>query len=481
MTYPLPRRVLAAGALATATLLAAACGADDVIDPDPVNECASTVIDADITRDCTLVASKVYTLKGFRKVTNGATLTIEPGTRIVGDTLTPGSSLFITRGAKIMAVGTAAAPIVFTSAKAPGNRRPGDWGGIIIVGNATINRTGTTILTEGPSGENYAGGTNDNDNSGTLKYVRIEFAGYGEVADQELNSLTMYAVGRGTTIDYVQAIAGADDAFEWFGGTVDAKHLVSYETGDDHFDWSEGYRGRNQFLIAYQSRRLALVPPGIQASDPQGFEGDGCEISASKPGCATYYSPPLSMPVFANYTMIGTGSLVTGYPSGGGRGAVIRRGTGGTFLNGVIARWPTRGVNMRNYQTDTLRMRDSLLVRNLVLAENGSNFDPVSATDTLNLGYQSKFVVAGNGIVEEGSTAASLFVKLPTDTIVTTATSFDWTPAGTSAIRQGGLSTFSGLIGARVGTAVTPTSYMGAADPAAGSKWWEGWTTYVVR
>lgn len=480
MTYPLPRRVLTAVIVATTTLLAGACGDDDVTDPDPVNACASTVIDADITRDCTLVASRVYTLKGFRKVTNGATLTIEPGTKIVGDTLTPGSSLFITRGAKIMAVGTATAPIVFTSARAPGNRRPGDWGGIIIVGNATINRTGTTILTEGPSGENYAGGTNDNDNSGTLKYVRIEFAGYGEVADQELNSLTMYAVGRGTTIDYVQAVAGADDAFEWFGGTVDAKHLVSYETGDDHFDWSEGYRGRNQFLIAYQSRRLALVPPGIQASDPQGFEGDGCEISASKPGCATYFNAPLSMPVFANYTLIGTGSLVTGYPSGGGRGAVIRRGTGGTFLNGVIARWSTRGINMRNHHTDTLRMRDSLIVRNLVLAGNGSNFDPVSATDTLNLGYQSKFVVTGSGIVEDGGSAASLFVKLPADTNATTAASFDWTPAGASTIRQGGLSTFSGLIGTRAGSAVTPTSYMGAADPA-GNRWWEGWTTYVVR
>ncbi|MBP2647098.1 MAG: Fibronectin type domain protein, partial [Gemmatimonadetes bacterium] len=139
------------------------------------------VLTGDITTDVTLFANTLYTLSGYVKVQNGATLTIQAGTRIIGDTLVPGSSLWILRGAKIQANGTAAAPIVFTSGRLPGNRKPGDWGGIIIIGNGIINRTGSPIQTEGGAAgesENYAGGTDNNDNSGTLRYVRIEFAGY---------------------------------------------------------------------------------------------------------------------------------------------------------------------------------------------------------------------------------------------------------------------------------------------------------------
>ena len=145
--------------------------------------------------------------------------------------------------------------------RSPGNRKPGDWGGIIIIGNGIINRTGSPILTEGGAAgvaENYAGGTDNNDNSGTLRYVRIEFAGYdvSNGAGQELNTLSSYAVGRGTTYEYIQSMAGLDDSFEWWGGAVDGRYLVSYESGDDHFDWTEGYQGRNQFMIAFQSTRL---------------------------------------------------------------------------------------------------------------------------------------------------------------------------------------------------------------------------------
>ena len=193
------------------------------------------------------------------------------------------------RGARIVANGTAQNPIVFTSQRAAPNRRPGDWGGIVIVGRGIINRTGATILTEGPAGvsENYAGGTDNNDNSGTLRYVRIEFAGYDVSSGQgqELNSLSMYAVGRGTTLEYVQSMAGLDDSFEWWGGAVDGRYLVSYESGDDHFDWTEGYRGRNQFLVAYQSTRLTpRTGTGVLGSDPRGFEGDGCDPAVA--GCA---------------------------------------------------------------------------------------------------------------------------------------------------------------------------------------------------
>ena len=247
-----------------------------------------------ITASRTLYADTLYTLSGYVKVQSGAILTIQPGTRIIGDTLTPGSSLWILRGAQINANGTAAAPIVFTSARSAGNRKPGDWGGIIIIGNGIINRTGNPILTEGAAAgvaENYAGGNNNADNSGTIRYVRIEFAGYdiSNGGGQELNALSMYAVGRGTTLEYVQTMSGLDDSFEWWGGAVDGRYLVSYESGDDHFDWTEGYQGRNQFLIALQTQRL--VPQsgaGTFSADPRGFEGDGCDPAVS--GCTVTLS-----------------------------------------------------------------------------------------------------------------------------------------------------------------------------------------------
>ncbi|MDQ3208635.1 MAG: fibronectin type III domain-containing protein, partial [Gemmatimonadota bacterium] len=193
------------------------------------------------TASRTLFADTTYTLSGFVQYANNSTLTIQPGTRIVGDAAVAGSSLFILRGSKIDAQGTAAAPIVFTSSKAAGSRLPGDWGGIVIVGNGIINRTGV-VNTEGPIGaqQNYGGGTDNADISGILRYVRIEFAGYDVSggANTELNSLSMYAVGSGTTVEYVQSLAGLDDAFEWWGGAVDGRYLVSYESGDDHFDTS---------------------------------------------------------------------------------------------------------------------------------------------------------------------------------------------------------------------------------------------------
>src|SRR5918998_694295 len=173
------------------------------------------------TTDRTLYADTLYTLQGYVKFGGGSTLTIQPGTTIVGDPATPGSSLWILRGSSIDAQGTAAAPIVFTSGKPAGSRAPGDWGGILIIGNGVINRT-PPVLTEGPQGftEDYSGGTDNADNSGTLRYVRIEFAGYdvSNGAGQELNSLSLYAVGSGTTLEFVEAMAGLDDSFEWWGG-----------------------------------------------------------------------------------------------------------------------------------------------------------------------------------------------------------------------------------------------------------------------
>src|SRR5688500_17905603 len=258
----------------------------------------TTEVTQDITANVTWTKNNTYLLKGFIHVANGATLTIEAGTKVMGDFNTLGSSLFILRGARIQAIGTAAEPIVFTSSQPVGQRKPGDWGGLIIIGNATLSRTGVDIQVEGtgtdntqpPSGKNYTvrydGGTSDADNSGELRYVRVEFAGYAPSLNNELNSFTFAALGSGTRLSYLQTLAGLDDSFEWFGGTVSADHLVSYDAGDDHFDMSEGFRGRVQYVVGLQTRVYGpgdiRTGAGSAATDPQGLENDGCEGG----GCA---------------------------------------------------------------------------------------------------------------------------------------------------------------------------------------------------
>ena len=449
---------------------------------------ASATINQDITTSRTLYADTVYTLDGYVHVLNGATLTIQPGTKIVGKYSTLGSSLFIMKGAKINAVGTAAAPIVFTSEQPAGSRRPGDWGGLVIVGQAPINRSGD-IEVEGTgtasgttSGANYRVlyGTNGgngiaNDNSGTLKYVRVEFAGYAPSLNNELNAFTFAAVGSGTRASYLQAMAGLDDAFEFFGGGFDADHLVSYEAEDDNFDMSEGFSGRLQYLVAYASTQLAQRSgAGTPASDPQGIENDGCNGT----GCdAGFNSTPFTVPMVANFTLVGTGSTASS-GSSGGIGMMLRRGTGGYYVNGIVARYPRAGVSLRDSLTFVRAgsaatpdlATTELAVRNLLFADVPVVFQ--SGTG------QYAFDLAGNGLVNSAATTASLFTAFPTTVdATTTETVFDWRPAPASAAATGGLATFTGKLATKAGTFVTGTSYVGAAAPG-GDAWWNGWTIY---
>jgi len=455
----------------------------------------TVVISGSVAANRTLTADTNYVLRGFVYVNSGATLTINAGTRIVGDTTALGSALFVLRGARIVANGTETAPIVFTSQRSAGNRSPGDWGGLIIVGNARNNRTGT-IIVEGsdgsvvganPAGVVYTGGTNDADNSGTLRYVRVEFAGYATLQDAELNSFTFAALGSGTTLEYLQSMSGLDDSFEWFGGTVDGKYLVSYEAGDDHFDGSEGYRGRNQFLIAYQSTFITpRAGAGAVSADPQGLEIDGCNGGGcTAPSGANAQSAGRdqglwNMNTFANFTLVGTGATTT--PTNGGVGVVLRRGTGGHYFNGVIARSARQAISMRDSTTNNRFLADSLIVKNNYLAENGVQnggvvFDPAGGT---NFGQQTAFAARNqiNEVAASTVTAASLFTALPATP--TNGASFDWSPATGSPIATGGLSTFTAdpLIAARAGTYITGTAYRGAAAPG-GTKWWANWTNYA--
>ena len=443
----------------------------------------------DITASTTWTSDKTYTLKGFIHVANGATLTIQPGTKIVGDFNTLGSSLFILRGAKINAVGTADAPIVFTSSRAPGQRQPGDWGGLILIGNAKINRSGTVQVegtgtdVNGGSGKNYAvnysGGTADDDNSGTLSYVRVEFAGFAPAPDQELNSFTFAAVGSGTRISYLQAMAGLDDSYEFFGGGLVGDHLVSYESGDDHFDMSEGFKGKLQYLVAFQSTQLTpRTGSGSLATDPEGIENDGCNGSGCDLG---FNSAPFTVPVIANFTLVGTGDAASS-GSSGGIGMMLRRGTGGYYVNGVVARYPRGGVSLRDADTYTRAGATAvtdistadLAVKNVLFTENSAIFQGANGTNV-----QNSLDLAGNALVSSTTAAAALVTTFPaTVGPATTAAAFDWTPAATSPIATGGLATFAGKLATAAGTAVTGTAYVGAAAPN-GTKWWQGWTVYT--
>lgn len=437
------------------------------------------LIGSDITASRTFFRDSVYRLTNFVHVGNGAKLTIQSGTRVEGE---QGSALFILRGATIEAIGTAAAPIVFTSSKDVGARQPGDWGGLIIVGGGAINRTGDIILEgTGTSTTNnptitYSGGSaaGDDGTSGRLSYVRIEFAGFGPAPNQELNSLTLAAVGSGTTIDHVQTLAGLDDSFEWFGGKVDAKYLVSYESGDDHFDASEGFRGRVQFAIAYQD---TVLPPrafaGNLSSDPQGIENDGCDAQT---GTCTFNSEPLTTPMFANFTVVGTGSGVV--PSGGGIGMLLRRGVGGYYVNGILARWPNAAMSIRDQATWDRVAAGNLMIRNLLLAENAKTF--TNSSGQFPVDADSAAIKTAWNIQNATGATGTLFTAFPTRPAAPTVATMDWTPPAGSAAATGGTGAFTGTLSTIGGTFVTGTDYRGAAAPG-GEKWWAGWTSYARR
>jgi hypothetical protein len=433
----------------------------------------TVIINADITSNRTLFADTVYTLSGFIHVANGATLTIEAGTRIQGDFNVVGSSLFIMRGARIRAMGTAERPIVFTSSRPVGQRESGDWGGLIIVGNGIINRSGDIQL-EGTNTNPttnpaiiYSNGTNNADSSGELHYVRVEFAGYAPVTDAELNSVTFAAVGSGTQVDHIQTLAGLDDSFEWFGGAVDAKYLVSYDAGDDHFDMAEGYVGRLQFLIGYQNRLVTIRQgAGALGPDPQGIENDGCGSNTGS-GCTNgFNSTPINAPVIANFTLIGRGVLGTGT---GDIGMVVRRGTGGYYVNGVVARWARAAISVRDPQTQQRITDGDLVLRNVLMSD---------APQLYQSGQQVGVDTIANSLTLMAASTASLFTALPATPA--SADALDWMPSATSAARTGGMTTFSGKLLTAAGSFITPTSYRGAVDPN-GPKWWLGWTSYATN
>lgn len=311
----------------------ASCSKDtDDGDINPPPPAGNTVeVSGDIASNTTWSADKIYLLKGNVFVTGNSTLTIEPGTIIKGDKATKGA-LVITRGAKIMAVGTVDKPIVFTSSIAAGARKEGDWGGVILLGKAK-NNLGTSVPIEGisdASDKGKHGGDDDADNSGTMKYVRIEFAGIALSPDNEINGLTFGSVGSGTTIDYIEVYRSGDDAYEWFGGTVNCSHLLAIDTWDDDFDTDNGFSGKVQFGLA---QRLSVT---ADVSGSNGFESDN--------NAAGDNTTPQTSAVFSNMTILGpvasgNGSSVS-VNANFQHGAQIRRNSAISIFNSVFVGFP---------------------------------------------------------------------------------------------------------------------------------------------
>jgi PKD repeat protein len=289
---------------------------------------AQVNVSGDIASNTTWTNNNIYTLTGgFVYVTNNATLTIEPGTIIKGT----GAALVITRGAKLMAQGTQTQPIVFTSSQPAGSRAAGDWGGILLLGKAPINDPAGQRLGEGGIDpvKGLYGGTDANDNSGVLTYVRIEYAGIAFQPNNETNSLTMGGVGAGTTIDYVQVSYGGDDGFEWFGGTVNCKHLIVNKTVDDMFDTDWGFTGRVQFAVGVSDSLIADI------SGSNGFESDNDATGTT--------NGPLTKPIFTNISLFGPRATATssGYNVNFTRAAHLRRSSALCTYNSVLVGFPT--------------------------------------------------------------------------------------------------------------------------------------------
>lgn len=297
--------------------------------------------------DYTLTSDTKWLLSGGVFVSSGAELTIQEGTTIYAadDGTTP--FLSILRGGMINANGSQNSPIVFTTIKS--NPNPGDWGGLILNGNAQIN-TGSSA--EGEGGTGTYGGTNDSDNSGTLRYVRVEYAGKILGTDNELNGFSFNGVGSGTTVEYIQAYKGADDGIEFFGGTVNVKYAVSTGNGDDSFDWTHGWRGKGQFWVAEQDG--VSGDRGIEADN----NGDNNSVS------------PFSNPTLSNLTLIGNDD-----GDAANTGMRLREGTKGKIYNAIVVNFPNKGINVSETVTTTNMNNNELVLKNSISYNNGINFN----------------------------------------------------------------------------------------------------------
>lgn len=479
--------------IASSILLFASCGDKDESDNDvaipPVvngvigNGSISNAAPYEIKKD-TVFAKGTYTLKGWVYVTNGATVTFKPGTVIKGEKSSK-ACLIVEPGAKIMAQGTASEPIVFTSAQAKGQRKPGDWGGLIICGNAKTNN-GAQLRIEGGPRTMY-GGSNDDDNSGVLSYVRVEFAGYPLEENKEINGITFGAVGKDTQIDHLQVSYSSDDSFEWFGGTVNAKHLVAYHGWDDDFDTDYGFSGKLQFLLAVRHPRIA------DKSLSNGFESDNNADGTN--------STPKTSAVFSNVTLVGPMGQSNAFENtldfinGGGLASTggaqlglfqsamqIRRYSQLSCFNSVAMGFPV-GLLLDNNKgnTQSLATNGTLKINNVLFAQMGvvgsdinGNFQDKVSTDGTNAGSGQSFshtyfsAQTGNQYL---NTISDLKLKQPNSLLANA----NWGPVSGSPL-TGKQNLFNDAL---VNTWFDKVDYIGAfRSDSDTDNWMRGWTNF---
>ena len=418
-------------------------------------------VSGEITTNTTWTNDNIYLVDGFVYVEDGATLTIEPGTLIKGISGSK-ATIIVTMTGSINAAGTVCEPIVFTSDKDPGLRAAGDIGGIIVLGEATINNTdidavapGNQAVIEGGvntvENDAYFGGTNDADNSGTLQYIRIEFGGIAFLPGNEINGLTLGGVGSGTTIDHIQVSYGGDDAFEWFGGTVNAKYLVAHRTVDDDFDADNGYRGNVQFGIAVRDPNVADV------SGSNGFETDNDATGTS--------NTPKTNAHFSNITIVGPKQTSTTSINGNyKRGVHARRNTELDIANSVIMGYPEAGYKIEGTLTSDNASLGLLVWKNSVLSGNTDDYLCTSCTS----GFDIDAWAAGN----DNTTYTD-------NTSVGLVDPFDLTDPD---VRPTSLSPLNFLgtdfTGDYSDPYFTSTTYIGALSSSASSDWTNTWVEW---
>lgn len=384
--------------------------------------------------DLVLSADKTWVLQGGVFIgndnNNNATLSIQAGTKIIGQS--GADFLVVTRGSKIMANGRADAPIIFTGAKESGRKR-GEWGGLVINGNAPINSCGDATQVceaEGEGNTGFYGGNNTEDNSGVLRYVRVEFAGYEITPNNELNGIAFQGVGAGTTIEYVQSHMGADDGIEFFGGTANMKYIVISGAKDDSLDWTSGWRGKAQFVVIQQYDDAAN----------NGIEADNLSSPMN--------AEPRSNPTLSNLTMIGT----TSGSAKGGEGVLLKVGSGAAVYNSIITGFKSSCIDLDDKETfENAARYNNELERNEVVFENN-------------------LISCQKNINEEAGDVYSLvdFVMNQSENNLVDAQLNGWVPSATSPALQGGVTPFDFFFDF--------VDHIGAIKDES-SDWSKGWTT----
>ena len=440
--------------LLAAALPIAACGGDDGLgdtttddvvddtsDDAPPPDAAPGHFDVDvpggdIAVDTHWTADTTYTLKAQVFITGGATLTIDAGTRIIGDN---GSALVITAGAKIIADGTAAEPIVFTSSQA--TAASGDWSGLVLLGQAPINVPGGEQHVEG-FGEAVGdkvlyGGASATHDCGTLRYVRIEYGGFELAPDNELNGLTLGGCGTGTTVDYVQVHRGLDDGIEVFGGTVDLRHVVLTQSDDDGLDWDFGWTGTVQYMVVQQG----------ETHGNRGIEADSNKDNND--------ATPRSAPELWNVTLVGGGA--GGVDQGG---LHLRRGTAGLVNNAIVTNFKTYAFDVDGTSTATQWDGGALQLTNVYLyndAAVGPLWPDAFDADVFDEQAEADGIASNHLDIDPALTAP------------TSAATPSWKPTAGSPVLTG-----CGTPPAGFDAAATFCGAIGATD------WTTGWTAFPL-